>query len=99
VGRWFIVAYPLVDSTWRRTMQNIPENDSTRMIIERLKPQTENMVSIRRKELPAKYLFLNDNVWEGDNTPMDLAENHDDYLIAEISEENRETHHDTLYRC
>ncbi|MCP4105378.1 MAG: hypothetical protein GY749_07565 [Desulfobacteraceae bacterium] len=31
----------------------------------------------------SKYLFLNDDVWDGESTPTDLAENHDDYLYNE----------------
>ncbi len=64
-------------------MQNIPENLLIRVMIERLKPQTGDDFSVRMGQKSARYLFLNDNVWEGDNTPTDLAENHDKYLYDE----------------
>jgi len=34
------------------------------------------------KDKGKRYLFLNDNIWEGD-IPSDLSENHDDYLYGE----------------
>jgi hypothetical protein len=59
---------------------NLPENLLIRVIIERGEPQAEEDFQVQLEGKSARYLFLNDNVWEGDNTPTDLAENHDDYL-------------------
>ncbi len=35
----------------------------------------------------SKYLFLNDDLWEGEDTPIDLAENHDHYLYDESGQD------------
>ncbi len=62
---------------------NLPENLLIRVIIKRVKPQIEDDLSVQTEGKSARYLFLNDNVWDGDNTPTDLAENHDKYLYDE----------------
>ncbi|MCP4106358.1 MAG: hypothetical protein GY749_12590 [Desulfobacteraceae bacterium] len=47
--------------------------------------RTDGYVS-HKQCMPEKnpgYLFLNDDVWDGENTPPDLAENHDFYLYGQ----------------
>jgi hypothetical protein len=44
------------------------------------KPLTKSPVKSKNKS--KRYLFLNDDIWEGD-IPSDLSENHDYYLYGE----------------
>lgn len=54
-----------------------------------ISPETSVKVTIEEinaashENRESKYLFLNDDVWDGEDTPTDLADNHDKYLYGE----------------
>ena len=54
-------------------------NSYIRVIIEVI----ENDYQVSIPESDTSYHFLNDDVWEDDSTPVDLAENHDKYLYSD----------------
>lgn len=60
---------------------NISPETHIRVIIEKIKEKATIKISDEGK-IP-KFLFLNDDLWDGENTPTDLAENHDYYLYDE----------------
>lgn len=60
---------------------NIPPETHIQVIIEKIREKDTIKISDKRKN--SKLLFLNNDVWDGEDTPIDLAENHDHYLYDE----------------
>ena len=60
---------------------NISPGTPIRVIIEKIN-ETGPMASMDKRN-NSNFLFLNDDLWDGENTPTDLAENHDHYLYDE----------------
>ncbi len=54
---------------------NKPSNTPIKMIIEE-KPEMQN-------DKEPYYPFLDNGTWKGEDTPIDLADNHDHYLYDE----------------
>jgi hypothetical protein len=47
-------------------------------------PESELVIQIQQEVAQnLNYAFLNDDVWQGEATPVDLADNHDRYLYDE----------------
>jgi len=57
---------------------NISPETPIRVIIEKIKEKDSMIIMDKRNS--SNFLFLNDDLWDGENTPTDLAENHDHYL-------------------
>ncbi|MCP4353756.1 MAG: hypothetical protein GY795_50560 [Desulfobacterales bacterium] len=66
----------LSELTQKISLLNIPPETSLRVTVEEIRKKHAHA------EKNSSYLFLNDDVWDGKNTPDDLAENHDNYLYC-----------------
>ena len=60
---------------------NISPETHIRVIIEKIREKDTIKISDEWKT--SKLLFLNNDLWDGEGTPTDLAENHDHYLYDE----------------
>ena len=80
--------YRNIKNIFETTYQDLPKklnelhyssNSYLRVVIEVI----ENDYIDSKPENDTSYQFLNDYVWDDDNTPVDLAENHDEYLYSD----------------
>jgi len=80
--------YSNVNKVFETTYRDLPDklnelhyhsNSYLRVIIEVI----ENDYHVSKPKSEALYNFLNDNVWDDDSMPVDLAENHDKYLYSD----------------
>lgn len=62
---------------------NLAPDTPIKIIISESRKETEASIAKKRKGKASKYLFLNDDVWDGENTPSDLSTNVDKYLYDE----------------
>ena len=60
---------------------NISPETHIKVIIEEIKEKDTTTVSDKRGD--SKFIFLNDDLWDCEKTPIDLSENHDHYLYDE----------------
>ncbi len=73
-----IQAESLSELTRKISLLDIPHEASLQATVEQIWKKEADAA-----EKNSGYLFLNSDIWDGENTPADLAENHDKYLYGD----------------